>query len=172
MVDANSSTARADDLLRDADVALYRAKAEGTGFKAFEPEMNDWAARRHALRQALGLAIERGELSVAFQPIVAMSSGRVVSFEALLRWAIADFGQVSPAEFIPIAEESGLMRSIGEWVFEQRCAGSVALALRDQGFGQSFGRSVPRHQPDGTVRIDAGGDRSRSAAAGTRSDRN
>lgn len=123
LMDAATSACSPDDLLRDADVALYRAKAEGSGFKVFEPEMNEWAARRHALRQALALAIERDELSVVFQPIVDISSNRIVCFEALSRWASAEFGEVSPAEFIAIAEESGLMKTIGEWVF--------ARALRD-----------------------------------------
>lgn len=108
-----------DDLLRDADLALYRAKAEGGGFRVYEPEMNEWALRRHALRQELGQAIERDELDLAFQPIIDLASGRIVCQEALLRWSSATFGDVEPGEFIPIAEESGLMKSIGAWCLDR-----------------------------------------------------
>jgi diguanylate cyclase (GGDEF)-like protein len=109
----------AADLLRNADVALYRAKAEGTGYKIFEPAMNREAARRHALQQALALAVERREFRVEFQPIVDITSPQVVCLETLLRWSSKQFGQVSPAEFIPIAEEAGLMNPIGDWVLHQ-----------------------------------------------------
>ena len=117
----NGSTTKGDthDLLRSADVALYRAKAEGSGFKIFEPAMNRETARRHDLHQALALAVEKQELRVEFQPIVDINSPQIACFETLVRWSSKQFGEVPPSEFVPIAEEAGLMNSIGDWVLRQ-----------------------------------------------------
>jgi len=117
----NQSTAEggAHDLLRSADVALYRAKAEGSGYKIFEPSMNRETVRHHALHQALALAVERREFRVEFQPIVDIKSPQIACLETLIRWAPRQFGEVSPAEFVPIAEEAGLMNSIGDWVMRR-----------------------------------------------------
>lgn len=115
----------ADDLLRSADLALYRAKADKSGFKLFEPAMNENAKRRYDLQENLRFAVERDELQLHYQPIVNSGSGRVISNEALLRWNSPTFGEVAPAEFVPIAEESGLMNAIGSWVLER--------AIRDAG---------------------------------------
>ena len=120
----NSSTIRdgANELLRSADVALYRAKAEGSGYMVFEPAMNRETVRRHALHQALAQAVERREFRIEFQPIVDINSPQVACLETLLRWSSRQFGQVSPAEFVPIAEEAGLMNAIGEWVLRRAMA--------------------------------------------------
>jgi predicted signal transduction protein with EAL and GGDEF domain len=108
-----------DELIRSADLALYRAKAEGGGAMTFDPAMNARAQRRHELNQALGQAIERDQLSLCFQPIVEIETGLPVCFEALLRWSTPEFGSVSPAEFIAIAEETGQITTIGRWVLER-----------------------------------------------------
>jgi diguanylate cyclase (GGDEF)-like protein len=106
----------ADEAMRDADLALYRAKAKGRGrCSVFHSEMTAHITRRVALEQALRTAVANNELSLAFQAYVEIASNKVVGFEALMRWNSPQFGPVSPVEFIPIAEESGLILSIGQW---------------------------------------------------------
>jgi diguanylate cyclase (GGDEF)-like protein len=104
------------EVLRDADLALYRAKALGRGrCSVFETAMTGHATRRLALEQALRTASANHELSLVFQPFIEIATGRIVGMEALMRWDSPQFGPVSPNEFIPIAEESGLILSIGAW---------------------------------------------------------
>ncbi|MEO8668518.1 MAG: EAL domain-containing protein [Bauldia sp.] len=106
----------ADEALRDADLALYRAKAIGRGCcTVFESDMTARVARRLALEQALRTAVDKGETSMVFQPYAEIATGRIVGLEALMRWQSPQFGAVSPDEFIPIAEESGLILSMGAW---------------------------------------------------------
>jgi diguanylate cyclase (GGDEF)-like protein len=106
----------ADEAMRDADLALYRAKAKGRGrCSVFHSEMTAHVTRRVALEQGLRTAVANRELSLAFQPYVEIATGKVIGFEALMRWHSPQFGPVSPSEFIPIAEESGLILSIGAW---------------------------------------------------------
>ena len=107
----------ADALVRNADLALYAAKAAGRGKHCFyEPSMHSEAAERQLLENDLRQAIERGELSVHYQPIVRAAGEEISGFEALVRWQHPTRGQISPAKFIPLAEEAGLIGPIGEWV--------------------------------------------------------
>ncbi|MDE2442584.1 MAG: diguanylate cyclase, partial [Betaproteobacteria bacterium] len=119
-------------LLKCADIALLRAKEGGRNtFRFYSPEMDADAARRLGLEVAMRDALEHQEMSVYYQPQISLDSGQMLGMEALLRWHNPDFGQVSPLEFIPIAEESGLIVPIGEWVL--RTASLQTKVWRDLG---------------------------------------
>jgi diguanylate cyclase (GGDEF)-like protein/PAS domain S-box-containing protein len=113
---------RPEDMLRDADTAMYRAKGMGIAKHAvFDVTMHDRAVAVLQLENDLRRAIERGELRVQYQPIVALSSGRIVGFEALARWNHRQRGTVPPSEFIPLAEETGVIGSLGRWILQEAC---------------------------------------------------
>ena len=113
----------AEMLIRSADLALYRAKDAGRGvYHAYEPELHVQAEERRVLEMALRQALEKGEMHLQYQPVVDAGSGTLKGFEALLRWSSPQFGSVSPAKFIPLAEEARLIQPIGEWVLRTACA--------------------------------------------------
>jgi diguanylate cyclase (GGDEF)-like protein len=112
----------AEMLIRSADLALYRAKDAGRGvFHAYEPELHVQAEERRVLEMALRQALERGEMHLNYQPVVDAGTGQLTGFEALLRWISPQFGNVSPAKFIPLAEDARLIQPIGEWVLRTAC---------------------------------------------------
>ncbi|MBV8952342.1 MAG: EAL domain-containing protein, partial [Actinobacteria bacterium] len=109
-----------EELLRNADTAMYRAKADGKGcVRVYEPTMHDAARARLEIERELRDAIARNELVVYFQPAIVLDTGRVTGFEALVRWQHPTRGLLSPAEFIPVAEEAGLIAGIGRFVLAE-----------------------------------------------------
>jgi diguanylate cyclase (GGDEF)-like protein len=110
-----------EDLLRDADTAMYRAKDSGAGYSVFDPAMHERAVARLDLENALRRAIKREEFLVHYQPLVRLDRGEVVAVEALVRWEHPERGLLDPGEFVPVAEESGLVIPMGEQVLRQAC---------------------------------------------------
>jgi diguanylate cyclase (GGDEF)-like protein/PAS domain S-box-containing protein len=112
----------ADELVRNADLAMYSAKDEGKGQTAcFEPSMHSAARKRLQLTGDLRRALDEKQLSVNYQPLIRLEDGRMLGAEALLRWSHPELGMVPPAEFIPLAEESGLIMTIGSFVLNEAC---------------------------------------------------
>jgi diguanylate cyclase (GGDEF)-like protein len=115
-----------ETLLKNVDLALYRAKQDGRGaYRCFEPEMDARLRARRAMELDLRLAVANDEFELFFQPLVDLRTNRLSGFEALIRWRQPGRGMVSPAEFIPVAEESGLIVQIGEWVVQRACADAM-----------------------------------------------
>ncbi|MDE5451909.1 EAL domain-containing protein [Bradyrhizobium sp. CSA112] len=115
-----------DQLLRNADLALYGAKADGRRtYRFFEAGMDQRAKARRSLELELRQAISDGSLETYYQPVLNIEDGRISSCEALLRWRHRERGMISPAEFIPIAEDSGLINELGQWVLNATCAEAV-----------------------------------------------
>jgi diguanylate cyclase (GGDEF)-like protein len=136
----------AETLLRNADTAMYRAKSSGRNcWHFFDESMARSAARKLELETALRRAVERGELTLVYQPQVALDSGCIVGVEALLRWNRPNLGTVPPLEFIPLAEESGLIISIGNWVLETACT-QAAKWLRENRGAQRMAVNISARQ--------------------------
>ena len=113
----------AETLIRSADLALYRSKDRGGGvFHAYEPQFHVDAEERRVLEMSLRKALQNGEMHLHYQPVVKAEDGQLRGFEALLRWQHATLGPISPAKFVPIAEETRLIGAIGEWVLRTACA--------------------------------------------------
>jgi diguanylate cyclase (GGDEF)-like protein len=116
------ASSTADEIVRNADLAMYSAKADGKGQSAFfEPSMHSAARKRLQLTGDLRRALAEGQLSVNYQPLIRLTDGKMLGAEALLRWNHPTIGPVAPAEFIPLAEESGLIVSIGSFVLNEAC---------------------------------------------------
>jgi diguanylate cyclase (GGDEF)-like protein len=112
----------AEALLKNADLALYRAKTDGRGtFRFFEQEMDLKAQARRMMELALRSAIAREELEVHYQPLVDAHTSQVIGAEALLRWNVPGQGYISPSQFVPLAEETGLISELGRWVLQRAC---------------------------------------------------
>jgi diguanylate cyclase (GGDEF)-like protein len=154
---SSSGPTGAGDLLRAADVAMYRAKSSGRGkCVLYDRTMGRHATERLELETELRRAIDNGGLSVYYQPIVDLPSGRVVEVEALVRWDHPRHGLMSPAAFIPLAEESGLIVPLGRWVLEQAChqARLWQQALHDPSLVVSVNLSARQlQQPDLTLAV-------------------
>jgi predicted signal transduction protein with EAL and GGDEF domain len=121
----------ANTLLRQADLAMYQAKQRRSGFEYFSDELNTVAQQQLSLESGLRHALERKELVLVYQPKVDLVSGRVVGLEALVRWLSRSGGMIGPDQFIPVAEETGLILPLGRWVAQAAC--EQWIAWRDAG---------------------------------------
>lgn len=110
-----------EEILRDADIAMHYAKEKNNGLAVFTKELRSRFLERVRFEMDLRHAIDRNELALHYQPIVSLSDGRLVGFEALLRWHHSEFGMIPPIKFIPIAEDSGLIKSITVWILKEAC---------------------------------------------------
>jgi diguanylate cyclase (GGDEF)-like protein/PAS domain S-box-containing protein len=136
-------TASPDSLLRDSDAAMFLAKGLGRDrVELFDDTLRERAARRLTIASSLGHALARHELTVHYQPVFDIATGALVSAEALLRWHHPDLGAVSPAEFIPLAEETGLIVPIGAWVIEQASSQLLQWQLTDPAMTVAVNLSV------------------------------
>ena len=135
VVEGGEAYALREALLRDADTAMYAAKRAGRGVVAvFDPSMHEAAAARFGLEHDLREAVAGDQLRAVFQPIVDLSSGGVVGFESLVRWAHPERGLLGPGEFLPVAEEVGLVPDVDRWVLDETC--------------REIGRWAPHLDPD------------------------
>lgn len=124
---------KVEDVMRNADTAMYRAKLLGRGnYLFYSPEMTRQARERIRMENLLRRANEYGELAIHFQPQVDTASGKLIGAEALMRWTSPDVGEISPNQFIPLAEDSGLVVGLGEWVLRESCR--LFVEWQKQGF--------------------------------------
>ncbi|WP_448615113.1 putative bifunctional diguanylate cyclase/phosphodiesterase [Modestobacter sp. URMC 112] len=151
----DAGSADAGTLLRDADLAMYLAKAQGGNrLVVYAGDMGEAAQRRVELQQDLALATAAGQLEVHYQPTVLLADGRTTGFEALVRWHHPQLGTVSPAEFIPLAEESGAIIEIGRWVLRQALHQAAAWSTEVDGPLRMAVNLSPRQLMDDDVTRD------------------
>jgi diguanylate cyclase (GGDEF)-like protein/PAS domain S-box-containing protein len=137
----------AEELIRDADAAMYIAKRDGKGgYRLFEPAMHEGVVARLELRNDLHRALGTDQLTLHYQPVVRLADGSLSGVEALLRWQHPEKGPVSPVEFIPIAEETGLIIPIGRWVLREGCRHACRLAAAGAPLGMSVNLSLRQIQ--------------------------
>jgi diguanylate cyclase (GGDEF)-like protein len=126
---ANAGSLSAENFLRNADIAMHGAKSKGPGsLRMFDPEMEAMVQARGAMERDMRNGIVENHFRVFYQPLVNLRTQKVTSFEALLRWEHPERGRISPAEFIPLAEETGLIVRLGEWVLRTACAEAMGWA--------------------------------------------
>jgi diguanylate cyclase (GGDEF)-like protein len=152
VVIATPDRTSADELLRDADIAMYRAKARGKGtWELFEPSMQEQVRERHSMKLDLERALENGELVVHYQPIVALATQQILGVEALMRWRHPKRGMVSPCDFIPLAEETGLISAIGRFALRRSCTEAAVWSAMAPDFVLSVNVSGRQLQQDDFV---------------------
>ena len=139
---------RPEALLRDADAAMYRAKERGKGrCEVFDENMRDRVRARHETENALHRAVARDEFRVFFQPMISLRDGSCVGVEALARWQHPERGLLSPQDFLPTAEETGLVVPIGAWVLEEACNRAIEWWVRRPGRRSLPARGEPLQPP-------------------------
>ncbi|HXD54575.1 MAG TPA: bifunctional diguanylate cyclase/phosphodiesterase [Solirubrobacteraceae bacterium] len=139
-----------DDLLRDAHMALFAAKAAGKDrYTLFNANMRSIIEGRGVLEVELNTALQEGQFSLLYQPVYDLGAGRVVALEALLRWVHPTKGEVNPADFVPLAEESGLIVPIGRWILEEACTRAAAWNVAGHRVGVAVKVSAKQLERDG-----------------------
>jgi diguanylate cyclase (GGDEF)-like protein/PAS domain S-box-containing protein len=155
LIDREASVPEAAELLRNADVAMYMAKRDSKGsYRVFEPAMHERVVERLELRAELQQAIEVDQLEVYYQPVVRLPGHEILGVEALLRWQHPTRGTIAPDQFIPLAEETGLIISMGRWVLNEACREGAELHkrfVRKQPLAISVNLSVRQLQSDSIV---------------------
>jgi diguanylate cyclase (GGDEF)-like protein/PAS domain S-box-containing protein len=155
LVNREDEAPEASELLRNADVAMYMAKRDSKGsYRVFEPAMHERVVERLELRAELQQAIDANQLELHYQPVVRLGGHEILGVEALLRWNHPTRGMIAPNQFIPLAEETGLIISMGRWVLDEACREGVALHkrfAREEPLGISVNLSVRQLQSDSII---------------------